>query len=98
MTQTEIVSEREEPGGWVFEVRCTGPRAEQVTTTLKLSWADYNLWSADGADPPHAVAEAAARFILSRITAADLPAIIDASVARRRFPDADDEIPKLIGE
>ena len=90
----EIGNEREIPGGWAFELR-VGDRS--APCTLRLSWADYDLWSADGADPPHAVALAVARFVLSRITAADLPETVEASTMRRRFADADQEIPKLIG-
>jgi hypothetical protein len=39
---------------------------------------------------------AVVEFLLSRLGLADLPAKVDASVARRRFPDADAEIPRLI--
>ncbi len=91
MADVEVVSERDCDGGWSFELRLG-----EVTRTLRLSWADYDLWSNDGGDPPHAVATAVARFLLSRITMSDLPITIDASTARRRFPGADEEIPKLI--
>ncbi len=91
MADVEVVSERDCDGGWSFELRLG-----EVTRTLRLSWADYDLWSNDGGDPPHAVATAVARFLLSRITTSDLPITIDASTARRRFPGADEEIPKLI--
>ena len=96
MPDVEIVSEREFDGGWSFELRFGSGDGAGVTRTLRLSWADYDLWSNDGSDPPHAVARAVAVFLLSRITASDLPATLDASTARRRFPGADDEIPKLI--
>ncbi len=94
MPDVEVVSEQEFEGGWSFELRF-GDGAG-VTRTLRLAWADYDLWSNDGSDPPHAVATAVAVFLLSRITASDLPATLDASTARRHFHDADDEIPKLI--
>ena len=87
----EVVSEQAYEGGWSFELRLGA-----VTRTLRLSWADYDLWSNDGGDPPHAVAKAVGMFLLGRITASDLPQSFDASTARRRFPDADAEIPKLI--
>lgn len=89
----EIVGEQEMADGWTFEVRLP---ERPAALTLRLAWADYNLWSADGADPPHAVATAVVRFLLSHTPAADLPERIDASTARRRHPDADTEIPKLI--
>ncbi len=94
MPNVEVVSERAFEGGWSFEVRF-GDGAG-VIRTLRLAWADYDLWSNDGTDPPHAVAAAVAMFLLSRITAADLPATVDASTARRRFHDADKVIPTLI--
>ncbi len=90
----EVLSEQECEGGWSFELRLGNDAG--VTRTLRLSWADYDLWSNDGGDPPHAVATAVAVFLLSRITASDLPATLDASTARRRFHDADEQIPKLI--
>ena len=96
MPDVEILSEREFEGGWSFELRYGGGDGAGVTRTLRLSWADYDLWSNDGSDPPHAVASAVAVFLLSRLTVSDLPATLDASTARRRFPGADDEIPKLI--
>ncbi len=96
MAEVEIVSEKEEPGGWVFQLRIGEGASDDVTGMLRLSWADYNLWSDDGSDPPHAVARAVVLFLLSRMTATDIPGTIDASTARRRFPGADNEIPKLI--
>ena len=87
----EVVSEQAYEGGWSFELRLGA-----VTRTLRLSWADYDLWSNDGGDPPHAVATAVAMFLLSRITPSDLPPTLDASTARRRYPNADEQIPKLI--
>ena len=92
----EVLSEREFEGGWSFELRFGDGDGGGVTRTLRLAWADYDLWSNDGGDPPHAVATAVAVFLLSRITPSDFPATLDAATARRHFSDADDEIPKLI--
>ena len=97
MSKVQIESEREEDGGWTFRLRlAAGAAGPPVRRTVRLAWADYDLWSADAADPPHAVAVAVVEFLLSRLSPSDLPASIEASVARRRFPDADAEIPKLI--
>ncbi len=97
MARIEILSEREIPNGWSFEARSradgAGPDARQ---TVRLSWSDYNHWSPDGGDPPHRVAEAVVRFLLARLGPGALPQRFDASIARRRFDDADTEIPKLI--
>jgi hypothetical protein len=93
----QIESEQEGDSGWTFRLRlATGTAGQSVRRTVRLDWADYDLWSADGADPPHAVAAAVIEFLLSRLSPSELPASVDASVARRRFPDADQEIPKLI--
>ena len=97
MSDVQIESETEDHDGWTFRLRIAAENAEPPSRhTLRLAWADYDLWSADGADPPHAVATAVVEFLLSRLGLADLPAKVDASVARRRFPDADTEIPGLI--
>jgi hypothetical protein len=94
MPQVEITQEEEGAGSWTFALRVAG--GGEGTRTLRLSWADYNLWSGDGADPPEAVARAVVEFLLERVGLAGLPARIDASIARRRFADADREIPRLI--
>jgi hypothetical protein len=92
-----IIEEKEDHNGWSFRLRITaGGSGQPLARALRLAWADYNHWSADGADPPHAVAEAVAEFLLSRMAPSDLPASLDASMARRQFPDADREIPRLI--
>ena len=97
MADVQIEREQEDDGGWTFRLRfAAGTSGPPVRRTVRLAWADYDLWSADGADPPHAVAAAVVEFLLSRLSPSDLPASVDASVARRRFPDADQEIPRLI--
>ncbi len=97
MPDVQIESEQEDHGGWTFRVRIAADAAAPASRrTLRLGWADYDLWSADGADPPHAVAAAVVEFLLSRLSPSDLPASVDASMARQRFPGADNEIPKLI--
>lgn len=97
MSGVQIESETEDHDGWTFRLRIAAENAEPPSRrTLRLAWADYDLWSADGADPPHAVAAAVVEFLLSRLGLANLPAKVDASVARRRFSDADTEIPRLI--
>ncbi len=97
MESIEILSEHEVPNGWAFDAEWIGPRdGRRHRRTLRLAWADYNHWSVDGTDPPQRVAEAVLRFLLSRLEAESLLERFDASVARRRFADADEEIPKLI--
>ena len=93
MSAFEIVAEREGPGGWAFEVQVVGAEEGGLRSlTMQLSWSDYSHWSRDGADPASAVAEAVMAFLLDRLPADELPARFDASLARRRFPAADEEI------
>ena len=97
MARVEIVSEREIPNGWSFEARSRRDAAGAISRqTVRLSWADYNHWSRDGSDSPQRVAEAVLRFMIMRLEPDAIPACFDASIARRRFMDADQEIPKLI--
>jgi hypothetical protein len=97
VSDVRIESETEDHDGWTFRLRIAADNAKPSSRRiLRLAWADYDLWSADGADPPHAVAAAVVEFLLSRLGVAELPDRTDASIARRRFPDADTEIPRLI--
>lgn len=97
MPQIEIISEQELSNAWRFEVQVLGDGGELHRRTLTLAWADYNLWSHDGSDAPAKVAEAALEFLLMKMPAEQLPPKLDASLARRRFADADEVIPQLIG-
>ena len=96
VAQVEIVSEQEMGAGWRFIARVLDDRGSLRTHEITLSYADYNHWSSAGADPPAAVAEAALRFLLSRIPPDELRSAFDASIARRMFPDADAGIPPYI--
>ncbi|MFO0873351.1 MAG: hypothetical protein U0575_05205 [Phycisphaerales bacterium] len=91
----QILSERALPNGLAFQasVRET-ERAPALARSIevRLHWADYNLWSIDGADAPERVAAAVLRFAASRVALADLPESFDASTLRRRHADADETI------
>jgi hypothetical protein len=93
----EIIAEREVVGGWSFDVRVSSAAVEARLFTLRLSWADYNLWSGDGSDRPEAVARGVMAFALSRSPAAELAPTFDAARLRRVHADADDAIPRWIG-
>ncbi|MCP3903518.1 MAG: hypothetical protein GY715_07760 [Planctomycetes bacterium] len=98
MVQVEIVSEREEVAGWSFVVQVLDEDGTLRRHDVRMSWADYNLWSPSGGDEPVAVVAAVVRFMVSRLeTADDLPSSFDASIARRRYEGADEVIPTLIG-
>ena len=96
MIDVEVQNEQESGSGWTFRLRITSGDGAAAIRIVNLAWADYNLWSVDGGDAPHVVAAAVAKFLAARIPMEDLPETIDASWARRRFPDADREIPGLI--
>ena len=97
MAQVEVISEIELGGGWKFETQILCDDGSLSKHVITLSWADYNLWSADGADQPAKVADAVISFLLSKTSSHDIPAKFDASLARRKFTDADAAIPALIG-
>lgn len=93
--------EREEATdrGWRFSVSVIDTGGRSTSHRLDVSWADYNLWSADGGDAPAAVAEAVIGFVLDHVAADDsapLPDRFDASMVRRWHRDADAEIPRRI--
>jgi hypothetical protein len=96
VAQVEIISEQEVPGAWRFAVQILDDRGSLRKHTISMSWADYNLWSPDGTDEPGKVLEAAVLFLVSRTPAHDLADKFDASIARRRFADADEVIPRMV--
>ncbi len=94
----EIIIEHEEAGGWLYEFQTVNEESGELCKhQMHLSWVDYNHWSATGSDNPQKVAEAVLGFLLSRLTIDELSDRFDASFARRRFGDADETIPKMIG-
>ena len=101
MAQVEIISEQPTGRGLAFDVQVLRDDGGLARHRLVLAWADYNVWSGDGADEPAKVAEAVVLFWLRHES--NLPDSIDASVVRRRFAstaaqgrNVDDEIRALI--
>ncbi len=92
----EIVNEQDSTRGWAFHVQVTDESGILAEHTLELSWADYNLWSPDGSDPPSAVAEAVLAFWFDRLAESELPERFNAAVTRRMEPQADELIPRYI--
>jgi hypothetical protein len=89
-----IHSEHEVAGGWTFVAEVGSAAGAAPPCSLKLSFADYNLWCASGSCSPADVARAVVEFMLNQ--GAALPRSLDASTARRRFRHADEVIPTLI--
>ncbi len=96
MAQIEIVSEHEGSVGWVFDAQVLDDEGSLRRHEIRLSWADYNLWSGAGADEPAEVADAVLRFMLSQTSAGELRASFDASIVRRLYAQADQAIPSFI--
>ena len=96
MAQVEIISEREDPKGWMFETQILDDGGLLSKHQLTLSWADYNLLSPDGGDEPAKVAEAVALYLVSRMPPQQLGPRFDASIARRKFNGADRHISQMI--
>ena len=96
MSQVEITAEREAGAGWSFDAHVIDDEGALSQITLRLSWADYNLWSTDGSAVPTAVAEAALRFIVACQGWDSSRTSLDASIARRLSPNADTAIPTMI--
>jgi hypothetical protein len=97
VAQIEITDETERAGGWSFDAQVLDADGRLHHCTLHLSWADYNLWSPDGADAPARVAEAALAFFLSERSMNELKSSFDASLLRRIDPEADKKVPAWIG-
>ncbi len=96
MAVFEIITEREQAGEWSYRVQSPSKTGKLHHFNMQLSWADYNHWSATGNDTPQSVAEAVLSFLLDRLEPDELPDKFDASLARRRFDDADQLIPTMI--
>ena len=96
MAAVEVVSEREVTAGWIFVIQVLDDDGGLGRHDVRLSWADYALWSASGADEPASVAAAVVHYLLSRAPAGELRSSFDASISRRLHEDADNEIPGFI--
>jgi hypothetical protein len=97
VARIEITSEAECDRGWTFRAQVRDATGGARSTTVTLSWADYNLWSPNGSDTPAEVARAALAFLLDQQPAAEISESFDASILRRLHPQADELIPRWIG-
>ena len=84
-------AEREADQSWIWHVSidaCEGSTLHE----LRLSWADYNVFSPDGTSTPAEVGRAVLRFFAQHRDAFPLRERLDAAMARMRFANADREI------
>jgi len=97
VAQIEITDEQEGEGGWTFGVHVRDEARNDHRCRVHLSWADYNLWSPNGADAPAEVAKAAVAFLYARRGMKALKSSFDVAMLRRIDPDADETVPQWIG-
>lgn len=95
-TIAELLGERELHGLWEYDAQLVRSDGSLRRLVLHLSWADYNLWSPDGARAPARVADAVLQFIARHERAFEGLERIDASLARRRVARADRTIAALL--
>ena len=92
----ELIDENEDSTGCTWTIQALDSEGGLQRTRIRLGWADYGIWSPDGGITPERVAEAVVSFALQRAEFSPLPQMLDAAMARRRVPDADVEIGRLI--
>ena len=92
----ELIDEIEDATGCTWTIQALDPEGRLQRTRVRLGWADYGVWSPDGGISPERVAEAVVAFALQHVELSPLPAMLDASTARRRVPGADAKIGRLI--
>ena len=65
VTMVEILDERDADDGWTFDAQVIDASGGLSRCSVRLSWADYNLWSPSGADTPANVVRAVVEFLAS---------------------------------
>jgi hypothetical protein len=95
VTRIEVLTETDEPNGWVFGVHVRDLDGSSTAHEVHLHWSDYDHWSG-GASRPERVVEAVIRFLLSHISKEEIRPRFDASIVRRMYDDADDEISRQL--
>ncbi|MDG2422632.1 MAG: hypothetical protein P8M22_01500 [Phycisphaerales bacterium] len=91
-----LQAEKELENGWRFEVVLDLDLDHSRGFTLRLNWADYNLWSPSGSDRPSDVARAVLAIFIESMDPREIPMNLDAARIRRVVPDADTRVPAMI--
>ena len=92
----ELLDETELPDACTWRVQRIDPEGGIHEHTLRLSWADYDLFAPGGSIPPIRVAEAVTRYFFEQPVFQPPPSKLDAAIPRRRIPGADAAIEALI--
>lgn len=84
-------AEREGDAAWIWHAEIDADGAASLHE-LRLSWADYNVFSPDGTRTPADVGRAVLRFFARHRAEFPLRERLDAAMARMRIAGADREI------
>lgn len=84
-------AEREADQAWIWHASIDASDGSSLHE-LRLSWADYNVYSPDGTRTPAEVGRAVLLFFARHRADFPLRERLDAAMARMRFPFADREI------
>jgi len=84
-------AEREAEQSWIWHAAIDAAEGSSLHE-LRLSWADYNIYSPDGTRTPAEVGRAVLLFFARHRAEFPLRERLDAAMARMRFPFADREI------
>ena len=88
-------AEREAEQAWIWHASIDGADGSSLHE-LRLSWADYNIYSPDGTRTPADVGRAVLLFFAHHHKDFPLRERLDAAMARMRFPFADREIAETL--
>jgi hypothetical protein len=90
-------AEREAEQSWIWHASIDAPEGSTLHE-LRLSWADYNIYSPDGSRTPADVGRAVLQFFAHHRASFPLRERLDASMARMRIRGADAEIIGNLGK
>jgi len=88
-------AEREAEQAWIWHASIDAAEGSSLHE-LRLSWADYNVYSPDGTRSPAEVGRAVLLFFARHRAEFPLRERLDAAMARMRFPFADRDIAELL--
>jgi hypothetical protein len=94
MATITIGVETEGLNHWTYQVQVEDGAAT-YTYQVTLSWSDYDLWS-HGRKAPQHVVRAVFEFLLAREPAGRILPRFDCATVRRRFPEADEQLPRMV--
>ena len=88
-------AEREAEQSWIWHASIDSEDGSTLHE-LRLSWADYNIFSPDGTRTPAEVGRAVLLFFARHRRDFPLRERLDAAMARMRFPFADRDISEIL--